>query len=52
MLMLIAACVNSLGSTDLEDQANGSSLAFSFMLGFNAVFMAGWLIAALANLGN
>lgn len=52
MTMFMMGLISSFGNTDLEDQARTGSLAFSFMLFFNAVFVAGWLIAAAANIGS
>jgi hypothetical protein len=51
MPLFLMGLVASFGTTDVEDGERGS-LAFSFMLFFNAVFVAGWLIAAAANMGS
>jgi hypothetical protein len=48
MFMLAAACLNSLGSTDLQDEADRTNPAFCFMLFFNAVFIVGWVMLAAA----
>jgi hypothetical protein len=52
MPMFMMGLVASFGSADIEDEAGNGSLAFSFMLLFNALFVAGWLIAAAANFGS
>jgi hypothetical protein len=52
MAMFMMSLAGSFGKTELEDEAGTGSLAFCFMMFFNAVFVAGWLIAAAANLGS
>lgn len=50
MFLLAAACLNSLGGTDLQDEADARNPAFAFILFFNAVFIVGWLMVAAAGL--
>jgi hypothetical protein len=51
MFMPAAACLNGVGSIDLQDEADRSNPVFSFILFFNAVFIIGWLMLGAAGLG-